>query len=70
MNFDKNSLSKLLKLSDEELGDVIKEIAKEAGITDNIKITKNDVHKIRMLLTFATEEEISQLIKQLGGQKK
>ena len=71
MNFDKNSLSKLLKLNDEELGKVIKEIAKEAGVMDeNFTISKGDVAKIRTFLTFASEDQITSLLKQFGGQKR
>lgn len=71
MNFDKNSLSKLLKLNDDELGKVIKEIAKEAGVGDeNFTVSKSDLAKIRTFLTFASDEQIASLLKQFGGQKR
>ena len=68
MNFDKKSLSKLSKLSDEELTSVIKELAYEAGVGgENFNISKNDLVKIRTFLTFATDEQIASLLKQFGG---
>ena len=71
MNFDKNSVSKLLNLSDEDLADVIKEIAKEAGVGDeNFNVSKSDLAKIRTFLTFASDEQIASLLKQFGGQKR
>ena len=70
MNFDKKSLSKLSKLSDEELRSVIKELAYEAGVGgENFNIGKNDLAKIRTFLTFATDEQIAYLLKQFGGKK-
>ena len=71
MNFDKNSVAKLLKLNDEELSNVIREIAKEAGVGgDNFTIGKSDLAKIRTFLTFASDEQIATLLKQFGGQKR
>ena len=71
MNFDKNSLSKLIKLNDDELGKVIKEIAKEAGVGDeNFTISKTDITKIRTFLTFASDDQIASLLKQFGGHKR
>lgn len=71
MNFDKNSVAKLLKLNDEELSNVIREIAKEAGVGgDNFTVGKSDLAKIRTFLTFASDEQIATLLKQFGGQKR
>ncbi|MBO5715902.1 MAG: hypothetical protein J6S23_05870 [Clostridia bacterium] len=68
MNFDKKSLSKLSKLSDDELTQVIKELAREAGVGgDNFNVSKGDLAKIRTFLTFATDEQIASLLKQFGG---
>ena len=70
MNFDKNSLSNLLKLNDEELASVIKEIAAEAGLGgENFSVNKNDLSKIRTFLSFAGDNEINALLKQFGGKK-
>ena len=70
MNFDKKSLDALLKLSDDELASVIKEIAAEAGVGDeNLKIGKSDLMKIRTFLSIAGEDEIKSLLNQFGGKK-
>jgi hypothetical protein len=70
MNFDKNSLSALLKLSDEELTSVIKDIATEAGVgSENLKIGKGDLMKIRTFLKFANDDDIKSLLTQFGGKK-
>jgi histidyl-tRNA synthetase len=70
MNFDKKSTEKLLALSDSELINVIKDIAKEAGIpSENLKIGKSDIIKIRMFLSIASEDDIARLLTQFGGKK-
>ena len=70
MNFDKNSLAALLKLSDEELISVIKEIGAEAGVgAKNLKIGKGDLMKIRTFLRFANDDDIKSLLTQFGGKK-
>ena len=70
MNFDKQSLKKLLNLPDTELEIVINEIAKEAGVKDKINIKKSDLSKLRTLLSMASEEDINKLINTFGGSKK
>ena len=70
MNFDKNSLRKLLQLSDTELEAVINEIAREAGIEEKIKVGKSDVARVRAFLSIATEEDIAKLLQSMGGRKK
>lgn len=70
MNFDKNSLSKLLSLSDEELIKVIKDIAKEAGVdSENLKIGRGDIMKIRAFLSMASDDDIAKLLTRFGGKK-
>ena len=70
MNFDKNSLSKLLSLSDEELIKVIKDIAKEAGVdSENLKIGRGDIIKIRAFLSMASDDDIANLLTRFGGKK-
>ena len=70
MNFDKKSLKKLSKLSDDELTAVIKELAREAGAGgDDFKVSKADLTKIRTFLTFATDEQIASLLSEFGGKK-
>lgn len=70
MNFDRNSLMKLLSLPDAELESVINDIAKEAGVESKINIKKSDLNKLRALLSVASEEDIASLIKHIGGNKK
>ena len=70
MDFDKKSLSKLLALNDDELIKVLKEIAAEAGVvSDNFKISKSDVMKIRVFLSMASDDDIAQLLSKFGGKK-
>ena len=70
MTFDRNSLTKLLALPDAELEAVINDIAKEAGVESKINIKKSDLNKLRALLSVASEEDITRLIKHFGGNKK
>ena len=67
MNFDRNSLTKLLALPDAELEAVINDIA---GVDSKINIKKSDLNKLRALLSVASEEDIARLIKHFGGNKK
>jgi hypothetical protein len=70
MNFDKKSLKKLITLSDEELINVLRDIAKEAGVDDkNLNIGKSEVSKIRTFLSLASEDDIARLLTQFGGKK-
>lgn len=70
MDFNKESLSKLLALSDDEMINMLKEIAKESGInTENIKIGKSDIFKIRAFLSIASEDDIIRLLSNFGGRK-
>lgn len=69
MNFDKNSLSGLLKLNDNELEAVIREIAAEAGVDKSIEIKRSDILKIRSFLSVAAEEDIVQLLERFGGKR-
>lgn len=72
MNLDRNALTKLLALSDDELITVIKEIAVEAGVDQStLSLTHTDIAKLRAALSFASNEEISAFVNQfLGGGKK
>lgn len=70
MNFDKKSLSKLLTLNDEELEQVLRDIAKEAGVNaENLAISKSDILKLRTFLSMASDDEIARLLSQFGGKK-
>ncbi len=68
MNFDRNSIKKLLALNDEELAAVISEIALEAGVdTSSFSVKKADLAKIRALLSMASDKEIADFLAQFGG---
>lgn len=68
MNLDRESISKLLLLSDAEFEKVLREIAKEAGIdAENLVINKSDITKIRTFLSFAGDDDIARLLGQFGG---
>jgi len=69
MNFDKKSLSSLLKLSDAELEVIIKEIAAESGVDQSISVKPSDIAKIRAFLSIASEEDIVQLLQRFGGKR-
>lgn len=70
MNFDKNTIAKLQKMTDEELTFVIREIASEAGIDSAaLSIGKGDLAKIRTVLSLASEDDIARMLGQLGGGK-
>lgn len=68
MNFDRNSISKLISLGDEELISMLRSIANDAGIdADNLKIGKSDLIKIRAFLSMASDEDIARVISRFGG---
>ena len=70
MNFDRKSLSKLISLSDEELISMLKSIGWDAGIdTENLKIGKSDLLKIRAFLSMASDEDIALVLNKLGGKR-
>ena len=70
MNFDRKSLSKLISLSDEELISMLKSIGRDAGIdTENLKIGKSDLLKIRAFLSMASDEDIALVLNKLGGKR-
>lgn len=71
MNFDRDSLKKLLALGDEELAQILREIAAESGIdTSSITLGKAEISKLRTVLSLASDEDISRMIGRLGGGKK
>lgn len=73
MNLDRNALTKLLALGDNELIAVIKEIATEAGVdSGTLSLTHSDITKLRTALSFASNDEISAFLNQFlnGGKKK
>ena len=70
MNFDKQSIKNLLRMTDCELEAIIREIAAESGVDKSIEIKKSDIIKIRSFLSIAAEEDIVQLLERFGGKGK
>ena len=62
MQLDRKMLDRLLNLNDDQLGELIKSIAAEAGI-DPIQLGLNpdNIHSIRQALGSATDQDLSQL---------
>lgn len=70
MNFNRDSLKKLLALGDEELAEIVREIAAESGVdTTSLVLGKSELAKLRAVLALASDEDISRMIAGLGGGK-
>lgn len=68
MNFNRDSLKKVLALGDEELAQIVREIAAESGVdTSSIVLGKLELAKLRAVLSIASDEDISRMIAGLGG---
>lgn len=68
MNFNRDSLKKVLALGDEELAQIVREIAAESGVdTSSIVLGKPELAKLRAVLSLASDEDISRMIAGLGG---
>ena len=62
MKLDKRMVNRLLTLDDEQLGNVIKSIAAEAGIDPmQLGLNPDNIHSIRQALGSATDQDLSQL---------
>lgn len=62
MQIDKRMLDRLLTMNDEQLGDLIKNIASEAGIDPNqLGLNPDNINSIRQALGSATDSDIEQL---------
>ena len=62
MQIDKRMLDRLLTMNDEQLGDLIKNIASEAGIDPNqLGLNPDNINNIRQALGSATDSDIEQL---------
>lgn len=70
MNFNRDSLKKLLALGDEELAEIVREIAAESGVdTTSLVLGKSELAKLRAVLALASDEDIARMIAGLGGGK-
>ena len=62
MQLDRKMLDRLLNLSDDQLGELIKGIADEAGIDPaQLGLNPDNIKSIRAALGSATEQDIAQL---------
>ncbi len=71
MQLDKNSLERLLGMSDAQLKFVINKLAVEAGLDlSAFNISGNDIASIRRALGNATDEDIARATQQLSRRPK
>ena len=62
MKLDKRMVSNLLSLNDEQLGEVIKGIASEAGIPpSSLGLNPASIQSIRQALRMANDEDLKQI---------
>lgn len=62
MQLDKRMLEKLLTMNDEQLAEVIRQIAVETGINPaQLGLNPQNVQSIRQALGMATDEDLKQL---------
>lgn len=62
MQLDKKMLERLLTMNDEQLGEVIRTIAKEAGIDPTqLGLNPDNVQSIRLALGMATDADLQKL---------
>ena len=62
MKLDKRMVNRLLSLNDEQLGEVIKNIASESGIDpDTLGLNPNNIQSIRQALGMANEEDLQKM---------
>ena len=62
MQLDRKMLDRLLNLNDDQLGELIKSIAAEAGIDPaQLGLNPDNIHSIRQALGSATDQDLSQL---------
>ncbi len=70
MNFDRDSLSEILKMDDRQLSELLKNLAAKSGVdTSNLKLDSEGLAGLRRALSLATDEEIAALVGRLGGDK-
>lgn len=70
MNFDRNSLTKLLTLPDEEFKKVLIEIAHESGIdASKFSFSDKDIAKLKTVLSLASDSDISEFMKKFGDRR-
>lgn len=67
MNFNRDALTKLLALDDENLKKVLIEIAREAGVdTSSFNVSNADISKLRGVLSIASNDDIAAFLSRFG----
>ena len=62
MQLDRNMLDRLLAMNDEQLGEVVKKIAREAGIDPaQLGLNPENIQSIRAALGGANAEDLAQM---------
>ena len=62
MQLDRNMLDRVLKMNDEQLGELIKRIAAQAGVDpDALGLNTQSLQGVRQALGSATEKDIKEL---------
>lgn len=62
MQIDRNALQKILRMNDEQLKDLISQIASTAGINpEDLGMTPENITGIRQALTEATDDDMEKL---------
>ena len=70
MNFDRNSLTKLLTLPDDEFKKVLIEIARESGIdASKFSFSDKDIAKLKTVLSLASDSDIAEFMKKFGDRR-
>lgn len=71
MQLDRNAINRLLTLGDEQLKNVIRSLADNAGLDlSSFQISANDVDSIRRALANATDADIARAAEQLNKNRK
>ena len=62
MKLDKKMVNRLLTMSDEQLGEIIKNIAAESGIDPTLLgLNPNNIQSIRQALSMAGDEDLKKM---------
>ena len=69
MHIDKNIKNELLSLNDTSLKNLINSVAKSAGVNISNNLGQNEIEKIRMAISKATDKDAEEALKMIGSTK-
>ncbi len=70
MQIDRKAVNRMLNLNDEQLKNVIRSLADNAGLDlSGFQISPDDINSIRRALASATDEDIARAAEQLNTRK-